>query len=871
VTDRSQPSNLRPPDDLDGWDPAWSRIVDAPDHAGMPRRWHLLDTGPADARRTILAVHGNPTWAYTWRHLAAAVPGDVRVIAPDQLDMGFSERTGVHRRLAQRIDDLLALTDSLELTGDVVVVAHDWGGPVALGWLERTSAVVDSPIEITGLVLTNTAVHQPPEASAPTLIRNARRPWLLPRATVDTTAFLRGMFELSNPRTPTAARRGYLAPYGSPDRRRAIAEFVEDIPLEPNHPTAGCLDQVAAGLADLHAVPTLLVWGAGDRVFSDIYLHDLEARLPHAEVHRHPTAGHLVSEDIDVASIVTDWLETLDDADHRRTESSAADPVDLTARLRDPAVGERVAIAELGEQRTVTFSELDTLVQATAEGLLTAGGVRSGDRVALMVPPGIDLAVALYACWRAGAVPVLIDSGLGPRQMSAAMRVANPDHVIGVRRALSAAKALRWPGRRIAVASLPAATRRLLGVEHDLESLRQDRRPVDLPTIDPQAEAAVVFTSGATGPSKGVRYGAAQIDAQIRLLIERYEIGPDDSLVAAFAPFALYGPAMGITSTVPDIDVSRPGSLTASLLRDAVDAVDATLVFASPAAVLGVVETADTVEGLDRAPLDRVRLLLSAGAPVPAHALRNLVDELLPNATARTPYGMTECLPVADIDLTTLEVLDERSEGLAHLGVCVGDPLPGVEIAIAPLDHLGNTASAPTHETGRLGEVWVRAPHQRLGYDRLWHTTHLASPSGGWHATGDLGAVDHDGRLWIGGRIGHVIRAAAGPVAPAAIERAVDRLDHVRRCAAVGVGPPGAQIVAIIAETADAGRRPRQADLARLDEIRRTVDGTVGLDVAACLELRSLPVDRRHNSKIDRSYLAAWAAQVFEGGPVRNP
>ena len=117
------------------------------------------------------------------------------------------------------------------------------------------------------------------------------------------------------------------------------------------------------------------------------------------------------------------------------------------------------------------------------------------------------------------------------------------------------------------MASLPAATRRLLGVEHDLESLRQDRRPVDLPTIDPQAEAAVVFTSGATGPSKGVRYGAAQIDAQIRLLIERYEIGPDDSLVAAFAPFALYGPAMGITSTVPDIDVSRPGSLTANLLR----------------------------------------------------------------------------------------------------------------------------------------------------------------------------------------------------------------------------------------------------------------------------------------------------------------
>jgi len=866
VNPEPQASRPRPAADLDGWDASWSLFVDAPDHRGVTRRWHLLDTGAtADTRLTVLAVHGNPTWSYTWRHLAAAVPDDVRVIAPDQLEMGFSERSGELRRLGDRIADLLALTDELELSGDVVVVAHDWGGPVSLGWLQHVHADHDG-LDIVGLVLTNTAVHQPAESSAPTLIRNARRPLWLGQVTVETSAFLRGMFELSNPRTPAEIRRGYLAPYDTPDRRKAIGEFVADIPLEADHPSAAALDAVAAGLTGLGDVPTLLVWGAGDRVFSDIYLHDLEARLPHADVHRHPKAGHLVSEDTDVASIVVDWLQTLG-ADE--TPPPILAPVDLTAALRDPAISDRIAIHEMGaDGRSVTFGELDELVQRTAEGLFGTGGVQVGDRVAVMIPPGVDLAIALYACWRMGAVPVLIDGGLGPAQMGAAMKVAHPNHLIGIRRALAAARTLRWPGRRIAVEPTHRVARRLLGVEHDLASL-QDAPSVPLPAVDPDAEAAVVFTSGATGPSKGVRYSAARIDTQIRTLVEQYNISADDSLVAAFAPFALYGPAMGIPSTVPDMDVSSPGTLTAATLLDAVEAVDASLVFASPAAILSVLETLDELGARDRTALDHVRLLLSAGAPVPGHVLRTAVDRLVPNAAAHTPYGMTECLPVADIDLVSLESLGP--DALHHLGVCVGMPVDSVELLIDPLDELGVPTGLPTSEPGLLGEVWVQAAHQRLGYDRLWHTTHLASPADGTHATGDIGTIDADGRLWIGGRTGHVIRTATGPVAPTPIERAVDMLDGIRRSAAVGVGPAGAQVVVVIAETSDAGRRPRQSSLDRIDRIRAAVAEATGLDVAACLEVPSLPVDRRHNSKIDRTHLADWATGVLEGGSVRNP
>ena len=135
VKPESQASRPRPAADLAGWDASWSRFVAAPAHRGVTRCWQLLDTGATSATRlTVLAVHGNPTWSYTWRHLAAAVPDDVRVSAPDQLEMGFSERSGALRRLGDRIADLVALTDVLALRGDVVVVAHDWGGPVSLGW-----------------------------------------------------------------------------------------------------------------------------------------------------------------------------------------------------------------------------------------------------------------------------------------------------------------------------------------------------------------------------------------------------------------------------------------------------------------------------------------------------------------------------------------------------------------------------------------------------------------------------------------------------------------------------------------------------------------------------------------------------------------
>ena len=834
-----------PPSGLPGLDLDWSRL-ETVEIDGTARTFHFLDTQTVEGEEfdlTLLCLHGNPSWSYIWRDLLASLPPRVRGIAVDHLDMGFSDRTGTTRRLAQRIDDLKALTDHLELTGPVVTVAHDWGGPISIGWALRHLR------QLAGVVLMNTGVHQPEGAVPPRLIQLARSKPGLTRTTVDTTTFITGAFEMSRPRTPKPIRAGFLAPYETPDRRLAIRDFVEDIPLEPDHPSADTLNAIAQGLEHFADTPSLLLWGAKDPIFRDIYLHDLEDRLPHADVHRYPNASHFVSEDADTASAIVDWISTL--KDDPTPTSPPAEPTTLLQRISASDIAEKVAIAEMtGDKAKITFGELSSRIEATAAGL-AHHGVSPGDRVAVMVPPGIDLAAIVYGCWRLGAIAVLVDGALTPQQMTAALKSSNPKYLIGINRALAAARTLRWPGERISLNPLPDAQARVLNPASDLRTLTRDAtvdssRPLPLDN----ATAALVFTSGSTGPSKGVLYSHGQIAAQRDIFSEIYNIGADDALVAAFAPFALYGPALGISSAVPDMDVSAPASITGTALTEAAAAIGATLVFASPAALASIIRTKDDIPSWDLHSLDDVRLLLSAGAPIRTD-LFDQAQEVFPNAVAYTPYGMTEILPVSTISLP------EMHEAGSGNGVCVGKPVPGVEVQIRPIG-----------EGLAFGEIVVSAPHARLGYDRLWHTTFLASQPPQWHRTGDVGSLDDSGRLWMGGRLGDVLQTAAGPVAPVKIEQIVENLDGVAMAALVGVGPEGLEQPVVIVQLDSPPKKPRMANLGFIDTVRDAVWKATELDVVAVLSVPALPVDRRHNSKIDHGRLREWATKALNGGSI---
>lgn len=867
------------PAGLPGVDQAWSRQIDAPDAEGIIRSWHVLDNGPLLAQRgeavvgTVLCVHGNPTWSYLWRRVLGQAPAGWRVIAVDHLGMGYSERVTAPRSLAQRIDDLGALTDAMDLQGPVIPLAHDWGGPIATGWL------LNHPEVVAGLILTNTAVHQRDDQPKPLAITTTRARPLLDVLTARTPAFVAATTALSRPPLPKDVRSAFAAPYASAARRDSVRDFVADVPFEQDHPTYPRLQAIAEGLTDV-TVPALFVWGTNDPVFSRRYLDDLQSRVPHADVQVYPSASHLVLEDSpEGVGVIWSWI-------NERFGSSPSDgqggideqPPERSTPLAELQVvaspAHSPAIVELGGSgAAITRADLAHRVETMAQALQARGVVR-GQRVAVLVPPGIDLNTVVYALWRLGAVVVVADAGLGLDRLGGALRSASPDFVVGIRKALLLARATRVPG--VQISAEPAAVRNLLAGVHGVH------RSLGDPVEDDGALAAILFTSGATGPPKGVVYTRGQLRAQMSLLRDTFALRDGEGFVAAFAPFALYGPPLGLPCAVPDMDVTAPHTLTAAALADAVSAVNATVVFASPAALRNVVATTSDLSPAQREALGGPRLVMSAGAPVPTALLRE-VKNLMPAAATQTPYGMTEVLPVASIDPTTLSDSpdspdspdsgngsDGGSRDHKGSGVCVGPALDGVQIRIAPLssDDRGEGADELTDEPGVLGEIVVRAPHVKLRYHRAWGAEQASAQPPGWHRTGDVGELDSLGRLWVQGRRVHVVHTADGPLAPYPVEHRIATLPEVLDVALVGVGPAGtAQVVAIVVPQHRMGRRDSSlADSVLAAAVRRVA----GVPIAAVLIKDWLPVDIRHASKVDRTGLASWADTVLHGRPGRS-
>ena len=265
-----------------------------------------------------------------------------------------------------------------------------------------------------------------------------------------------------------------------------------------------------------------------------------------------------------------------------------------------------------------------------------------------------------------------------------------------------------------------------------------------------------------------------------------------------------------------------------------------------------------------------MELLLSAGAPVP-EALLAEVQRLLPGASLHTPYGMTEALPVTDISLEQIRAAEaDAAAGTvagAGNGVCVGRPVHGARVAVIPLAADGTApGNEPVTEAGVTGEILVSAPHVKEAYDRLWLTQRESVRTAGWHRTGDVGHFDAAGRLWVEGRLAHVVTAPGAVVTPVGAEQAIERLDDVGLAAVVGVGPSGTQAVVAVVETVPAGPpgRSGRAAARRARTGRRPPGRRQRLRRARC----PLPADRHPPQRQDRQ---DPPVPVGFGGAGRRP
>lgn len=890
------------PSDWPGINPEWSHTLAVPSTAsveaeGSVRTWHYLDNLAAleaagkEPVGTVLCVHGNPTWSYLWRSVvAAASEGEQpwRVVAVDQLEMGFSERTGLARSLADRITDLGDFTSALGLDSTdvpLVTLAHDWGGLISLGWALRHRDI------LSGIMLTNTAVFHDSAEKIPAALQAALSPALHSWATRGSTAFIDVTLGLAQAPggLPAEVKKTYKLPYTTAEHRTGVRNFVADIPATEAAASYRPMVQVAEGIKELD-VPALMLWGTKDPVFQRRYMADLATRLPHADIHRFENASHLVAEDEDIATPIFDWLDQhfISQQTARSLHVQAREQLNPAGEDYRPMIAEVEARAEdtslavvdmdsagdgTSVARQLTWQQLDAEVTRVTAGLHKLG-VQRGDRVNLLVTPGIDLTVLMYACLKLGAVIVVADTGLGLKGMTRALKGARPTWLIGIPTALTAARTLGWPGTRIAATALKPAVARALGVVRSVADF-ETPSTFELTYPQPDADAAILYTSGSTGPAKGVVYTHRQLAAMRDAIAGTYDLAAGSGLVAGFAPFALLGPALGATSVTPTMDVTKPKTLTASALASAAAAIDATTVFASPAAIMNVIATAGDLNAQQRDALGKVGTVLSAGAPITSALLAQLQD-VMPAAALHTPYGMTEALPTTDVSFETIQQAEaDAADGMlgAGGGVCVGKPVFGARVQIAPLLADGSASADVTEEPGVTGEILVSAPHVKDRYDTLWVTEGVSTATPGWHRTGDVGHFDAAGRLWVEGRLAHVLVTGQGVLTPVALEQAAELVPGVRRAAAVAVGQPGAASPVIVAEvgTSFEGKKTRagRAPVALTQQVRQAVLEETGIEISAVLMVAEHPTDVRHNSKIDRPVLATWARKVLAGKKAR--
>ncbi|MBA3483181.1 MAG: alpha/beta fold hydrolase [Pirellulales bacterium] len=268
-------------------------------------RLHYLDEGPPAAERTLLFVHGNPTWSFHWRRLIARYRSDYRCVAMDHLGCGLSDLQPQPLRLADHIANVRELIESLDLRR-VTLVAQDWGGAIGLG------ALLAERERFERIVLFNTGAFRP--WFIPWRIRVCRAPIVGRLAVQRGNAFSRAALSMTlarRRRLDPAVAAGYLAPYDTWARRAAVYQFVKDIPLSASHPTWHTLGAIEDQLPSLADLPSLLIWGERDWCFTTECLDRFAVVWPKAEVRRLPDVGHWVVEDApdDAERFVAEFLE----------------------------------------------------------------------------------------------------------------------------------------------------------------------------------------------------------------------------------------------------------------------------------------------------------------------------------------------------------------------------------------------------------------------------------------------------------------------------------------------------------------------------------------------------------------------------------
>ncbi|MFV2216042.1 fatty acid CoA ligase family protein [Actinomadura sp. LOL_016] len=511
--------------------------------------------------------------------------------------------------------------------------------------------------------------------------------------------------------------------------------------------------------------------------------------------------------------------------------------------------------------RAMTFAELAAVIDRTVAGLRTAG-VRPGTRASVMVPPGVEMVALVHALLRMGAVPVLVDRALPQAALRGCLAEATPEVFIGVPLAQVGRVALGWARQCVRTTITVGPRRMWLG--RTVHRLRADAPPDLPPGPHPVLDdiALIAYTSGSTGAPKGVPLRHAHLLAQVRMLERTRPLEPGTRVLSTFPPFAVAATVLGACAVFPAADARRPAVLVSDVRRFGV-----TALFAPPA-VLDRVARYCLPRGHV---LEPVRTVFTAGAPLSHAVLERARACIPPDADLYSAYGATECMLVSAIEGRDLAVTGAATADGA--GTCLGAPLPGQLVRIiaatdGPIRKWTDDLLVPP---GAIGEITVTGPTVADPYlERPGATARarIADGDRAVHRTGDLGRIDPQGRLWFAGRAAERVGTAGGDLCTGHVEPIFDTLRGVRRTALVGVGRPPHRRPVLVVEPEPGTRRAQRARI-RADALALAERRPGTAAIRTVLFHYRFPVDVRHDTKIRRDELAAWATRRLTAEPVR--
>lgn len=507
--------------------------------------------------------------------------------------------------------------------------------------------------------------------------------------------------------------------------------------------------------------------------------------------------------------------------------------------------------ARTGYER-LSYRELDAQSDRYAAGLRRIG-IDRGVKTVLMVKPGPELFVLAFALFKVGAVPVIVDPGMGVGRMmhcyrevgaeafigvpaAHCMRVLNPGVFGGLKARVTVGRRWFWGGHTLA----------------DLDAGEPDQVPAE---IDEDDLLAINFTTGSTGPAKGVEYTHRTLVAMAQEVERTHGHCAEDVSLASVPLFGLLDLLVGATAVLAPLDPTRVADADPAALADVMARFEVTTMFASPALLRPLTEyLAETGRTLPA-----LRRVIAGGAPVTDSVVHGARTVLGPDVQLMTTYGATEVLPISSI--TAAEILD-RTRKLTHIGygTCVGRPVPGIEartvrITDEPMLQWTDTLRAAPGNVGELVVAGLFVSNRYHGSPVNDIRAKIHDDGRRWHRTGDLARIDAEGRIWFCGRKSHRVDSTDGTLFSVCCEGVFNAHPEILRTALVGMcgrpvmvfepmpGIPRREFPRIAAELRELGSRQQITE--HITDFRPHP---------------RFPVDIRHNAKIDRELLAEWAA-----------